>query len=119
MKTVTIRVETMNDFKAGVLSAFHSTIDGTKDAEDDVISFPDWQLLHKTLSPNRMAILMAMAGAGELTIREIAALVDRDIKGVHTDVTALLSSDMLERGERGTVFPYDAIHFDFTISKVA
>lgn len=119
MKTVTIRVETMNDFKADVLSAFHSTNDGAKGRGDDVISFPDWQLMHKALSPNRMTILMAMAGAGELTIREIAALVSRGVKGVHTDVTALLASDMLERGERGTVFPYDAIHFDFTIGKAA
>ncbi|WP_277971780.1 glycosyl transferase family 1 [Pantoea agglomerans] len=119
MKTVTIRVETMDNFKADVLSAFNSAIDGAKTTEGDVISFPDWQLMHKTLSPNRMTILMAMAGAGELTIREIAALVGRDIKGVHTDVTALMASDMLERGERGTVFPYDAIHFDFTIGKAA
>ncbi|MHC5175450.1 HVO_A0114 family putative DNA-binding protein [Serratia rhizosphaerae] len=119
MKTVTIRVEKMNDFKADVMSAFRAAADGAKGTEEDVISFPDWQLLHKTLSPNRMAILMAMTGSGEMTIREIAALVGRDVKGVHTDVTALLASDMLERGERGTVFPYDAIHFDFTIGKAA
>ncbi|MGV4042581.1 HVO_A0114 family putative DNA-binding protein [Citrobacter portucalensis] len=48
-------------------------------------------------------------------MREIAALVGRDVKGVHTDVTALLNGGLLERGDSGTLFPYDAIHFDFTI----
>ncbi|EOV0253932.1 glycosyl transferase family 1 [Salmonella enterica] len=119
MKTVTIRVEAMRDFTADVLSAFRSATECTCMSGDDVISFPNWQLMHKILSPNRMNILMAMAGAGELTIREIANMVGRDVKGVHTDVTALISNGLLEKGERGTVFPYDDIHFDFTLRHVA
>lgn len=118
MKTITIRVEEMGDFTADVLSAFRSAKEGTC-ISGDVISFPDWQLMHKILSPNRMNILMAMSGAGELTIREIASMTGRDVKGVHTDVTALLSNGLLEKGERGTVFPYDDIHFDFTLRHVA
>lgn len=119
MKTVTIKIETMKDFAADVMSAMSAAESGKRGTGDGVISFPSWAMMHKVLAPNRMAILQAMTGRGELTIREIAALVGRDVKGVHTDVTALLNSGLLERGESGTLFPYDAIHFDFTISAAA
>jgi predicted transcriptional regulator len=119
MKTITIKIETMKDFTADVMSAMNAAATGERGTGDDVISFPSWAVMHKVLAPNRMAVLQAMAGRGELTIREIAALVGRDVKGVHTDVTALVNGGLLERGERGTLFPYDAIHFDFTISAAA
>lgn len=119
MKTVTIKIETMKDFAADVMSAMNSAATGELGTGDGAISFPSWAVMHKVLAPNRMAILQAMTGRGELTIREISALVGRDVKGVHTDVTALLNSGLLERRESGTLFPYDAIHFDFTISAAA
>lgn len=119
MKTVTIKIETMKDFAADVMSAMSAAASSERGTGDGVISFPSWAMMHKVLAPNRMAILQAMTGHGELTIREIAALVGRDVKGVHTDVTALLNSGLLERGDSGTLFPYDAIHFDFTISAAA
>ncbi|MBM3010019.1 glycosyl transferase family 1 [Citrobacter freundii] len=119
MKTVTIKIETMKDFAADVMSAMNTAATGERGAGDGVISFPSWAVMHKVLAPNRMAVIQAMAGRGELTIREIAALVGRDVKGVHTDVIALVNGGLLERGESGTLFPYDAIHFDFTISAAA
>lgn len=119
MKTVTIKIEAMKDFSADVMSALNAAAAGERSTGDDVISFPSWEVMHKTLSPNRMGILLSMAGFGEMTIRDIAARVGRDIKGVHTDVTALLNNGLLEKGTRGTLFPYDAIHFDFTISAAA
>ena len=119
MKTVTIKIEAIKDFSANVLSALNAAAAGERGVGDDVISFPSWEVMHKTLSPNRLGILLAMAGFGEMTIRDIAARVGRDIKGVHTDVTALLNNGLLEKGVRGTLFPYDAIHFDFTISAAA
>lgn len=119
MKTITIKIETMKDFTTDVMSAMSAAATGEHGSGDGVLSFPSWAVMHKVLAPNRMAILQAMTGRGELTIREIAALVGRDVKGVHTDVTALLNSGLLERGENGTQFPYNAIHFDFTISTAA
>lgn len=119
MRTVTIRIESMENFTADVLSAFKEAADGKKSKNESVVSFPNWQMMHKVLTPKRMDILMAMTGAGEMTIREIAALVDRDVKGVHTDVTTLIGNGLLVKSERGTSFPYDDIHFDFTLGKAA
>ena len=80
-------------------------------------SFLTYDALHKALAPNRMAILQAMMGQGPLSIREVARRVGRDFKGVHTDVTSMLSQGLLYKSEDGrTVFPYDSIRFDFTLT---
>src|SRR3546814_14021943 len=60
--------------------------------------------------------LKAMAGAGPLGVREIARLVERDVKGVHTDLTALCKTGIVERVDDAKYqFPYDALHIDFTV----
>ncbi|MHB1103044.1 MAG: HVO_A0114 family putative DNA-binding protein [Devosia sp.] len=80
------------------------------------INFVNWDLFHKMLAPNRMAIIQAMTGAGPLSIREVARRVERDFKGVHSDVTALLKGGFINRTDDGrVVFPYDRIRFDFEI----
>jgi phosphomannomutase len=56
-----------------------------------------------------------MTGAGPLALREIARRVGRDVRGVHTDVHALLAVGLIERNEEGFCFPYDAVHVDFML----
>ena len=84
------------------------------------IGFVSYELFYKILSPNRMAIIRAMTGAGPLSIRDVARRVERDFKGVHTDVTALLNNGLLHKTDDGKVeFPYEDIHFDFRLSSAA
>ena len=55
-----------------------------------------------------------MIAAGPLTIRQVARRVDRDFKGVRSDVTLLLDAGILERSKRGGVeFPYGRVHVEF------
>jgi predicted transcriptional regulator len=57
-----------------------------------------------------------MTGAGELSIREVARRVGRDVKAVHGDMAALMACGIVEKTERGkVVFPYDAVHVDFLL----
>lgn len=84
------------------------------------INFPSWEQLHRVLSANRVALLRSMAGAGPLSMRELARRLDRDFKGVHTDIAALLASGILTRtADDRVVLPYDDIHFDFRLSDAA
>jgi predicted transcriptional regulator len=88
------------------------------DAPDPVprLIFVSYELMHKVLAPNRMAIVRAMTGQGPLSIREVARRVGRDFKGVHSDVTVLLRNGVLEKMADGqVVFPYAKLHFDFEI----
>lgn len=80
------------------------------------IGFESEEQLWKTLTLKRWQILKTMTGAGELTIREVARRVGRDVKAVHSDVTALLMCGLLEKADSGKViFPYDAVHVDFML----
>jgi glucokinase len=37
------------------------------------------------------------------------------VKAVYGDVTALISAGVIDRAERGVVFPYDGVHVDFML----
>jgi len=66
--------------------------------------------------PEAMGVLRAMAGAGPLSIRELARRMRRDVKSVHGDVQALLKAGVFDHVEDGRIlFPYDEIHVDFVL----
>jgi predicted transcriptional regulator len=68
------------------------------------------------LTAKRWALLKALAGAGPMTVREAARRVGRDVKAVHTDMTALLAAGVLNRTQSGQVeFPYDAVKVEFLL----
>lgn len=70
----------------------------------------------KLLSDKRRAIMHAMAGAGPLSIREIARRVGRDVRAVHSDVRLLHHAGVIDKTEDGQMtLPYKTIKFDFTI----
>jgi len=109
MKTVTISVSSMDKTKQRFLSAFKGKPQGAH------ISFPTLELLWKVLSPNRMALVSTLTGAGTVSIREAARRVNRDVRAVHSDVTALINAGLLNRVEGGIEFPYEAVHVDFIL----
>ena len=52
-------------------------------------------------------------GRGELPIREVARIVQRDVKRVHEDIGILTDLGLLERTENGGVCcPYTSMHID-------
>ena len=110
---VTVGVSSLDEIKARTAAAFRGEPQGNH------ISFLTIEQMWKTLSPKRTAILQAMTGQGALPIREVARRVGRDVKAVHGDVTALIKAGVIERRERGVVFPYDGVHFDFMWGKAA
>jgi predicted transcriptional regulator len=80
------------------------------------ISFATPELLWSVLSVKRWEILKAMCGAGPISIREVSRRVGRDVKAVHSDVTALLVAGVIERTEEGSViFPYEAVKVEFLV----
>ena len=115
MKVVTIGVDSL----AGVKARLSQAMRGKSERAGARIDFASTELLWRVLAPNRLAILRAMAGAGPLALREIARRVGRDVKGVHTDVHALLLAGVLDRIEEGFVFPFDAVHVNFTLQAAA
>jgi predicted transcriptional regulator len=116
MKTVTLDVRSLKD----TLQAAAETARSGKADKSVRISFASPELLWKVLTAKRWEILKALTGAGPLSIREIARRVERDVKAVHADVHAFLDAGILDRTEDGEiVFPYEAVHVDFTLYAAA
>jgi predicted transcriptional regulator len=83
--------------------------------QGDFISFASVELLWKVITPKRLEVLRALAGAGALPIREVARRVGRDVKAVHGDVHALIDAGIVEATGSGVRFGYDAVRVDFTL----
>jgi predicted transcriptional regulator len=87
-----------------------------KGSKADRISFATPELLWKVLTAKRWELLKVLCGAGPLTVREAARRVSRDVKAVHTDLSALLSAGVLVRTQAGQVeFPYAAVKVEFLL----
>lgn len=116
MRTVIFEIRTLESTLAGFSNAWKT---GRGDASAH-IGFESWEAMHKVLSPKRLEIIRSMVGAGPVNIREIARRVDRDFKGVHSDVRLLEKSGVINEDETGRmIFPYDRIHVEFEIDAAA
>ena len=80
------------------------------------ISFATPELLWQVLTAKRWELLKVLCGAGPISIREAARRVERDVKAVHSDITALLNAGVLDRAEGGgVVFPFEAVKVEFLL----
>jgi predicted transcriptional regulator len=98
------------------MSAFLSTWKSGKSDKSARIAFATPEILWKVLTAKRWELLKTLCGAGPVSVREVARRVGRDVKGVHSDVTALLAAGVLDRSETGQIeFPFDAIKVEFLL----
>ena len=112
MKTVTLDVRSSSDAMTDFSHAWKSG----KAQKSARISFTAPELLWQVLTAKRWELLKALCGAGPVSIREAARRVDRDVKAVHGDITALLSAGVLSRAEGGGVeFPFEAVKVEFLL----
>jgi predicted transcriptional regulator len=107
------------------VSSFEDTIRRAKKAlregyQGARIDFPSAERLFSVMTAKRWAVIRVMAGAGPLSIREVARRVERDVKGVHADVHALLSCGVLSRTKDGkVVFPFNEVRVDVLVKAAA
>ena len=111
MKTLTVRIETLQNLGQSVIDAMK----GNRPEASSGLSFASYAEMHRILTPRRLEIIRTMAGQNALSYREVARRVGRDFKAVHTDLTTMIAAGIIDREEDGVVFPYETIHFDFYI----
>lgn len=110
---VTLSVSSIAEINARVLAAAAGKPQGAH------ISFASPDLLWRVLTRKRWEVLQSMTGQGELSIREVARRVGRDVKAVHGDVHALLAAGIVDRSGKGVVFPYDGVRVEFELGMAA
>ena len=112
IKTVTLDVRSPAQAAQDFVNAWKSG----KAQKSARISFATPELLWKVLTAKRWEILKAMCGAGPVTVREVARRVGRDVKSVHSDLTALQRAGVLDKTEQGqVVFPYESVKVEFLL----
>lgn len=112
MHTVVLEVSSLADTLADAARAMET---GRGDSEAR-IGFASPELLWQVLTAKRWELLKAMCGAGAMSIREAARQVNRDVKAVHGDVTALLDAGVLCHSPDGKVlFPFDSVKVEFML----
>jgi predicted transcriptional regulator len=112
LKTVTLEVRD----PGSALGEFSKAWRTGKSERSSRIAFATPELLWKVLTAKRWELLKVLCGAGPVSIREAARRVDRDVKAVHGDITALLNAGVLDRTDTGEiVFPYDAVKVEFLL----
>ena len=112
MRTVTLSVGIPGDAMKKFVSAWKTG----RPEPSARITFATPELLWKVLTAKRWELLKALCGAGPVPIREAARRVGRDVKAVHSDITALLNAGVLDRAAGGgIVFPFEAVKVEFLL----
>jgi predicted transcriptional regulator len=81
--------------------------------QGEVLNFESPGHFFGQLSEKRWEIVRAAQGKGQMSVRELARAVGRDVKRVHEDVVILAGLGLLERTDDGGVIcPYSSMHID-------
>jgi predicted transcriptional regulator len=114
-RRLTVKIEA--GWRAGLRRA--ATLGKAKTYQGEVLSFQSAGAFFGKLTEKRWDLVRAMQGKDAMSIRAAAALVDRDVKRVYEDVSALIDLGLLERTDDGVVCPFATIHVDFELKAVA
>jgi len=93
---------------------------GARTYQGEILNFESPELFLSRLTVLRWNIVTTLLGAGEMSVRELARRVERDVKRVHGDVAVLTDLGLVERTkDNGVVCPFDEIHIDLHLGKAA
>ena len=77
--------------------AWHRGAAGRTRSAEVRLTFESLPLLLKNLTPARWKLLEAVKRSGPMSINELARLLGRNYKNVHTDATRLVELGLIER----------------------
>ena len=102
-KVLEIRVAPPRDALDRFEAAWNRLSEGHKVAPLRVLSLEDLPAFAKALTPARWVLLQNLRKNGACSIYELARRLERNYKNVHTDVSALLKVNLLEKPTSTTV----------------
>jgi predicted transcriptional regulator len=111
MKDRYLTITMQSDWK-GALRAM-AKVANADTYQGEVLNFESPGHFFGQLTEKRWEIVRAAQGKGELSVRELARTVGRDVKRVHEDVVILAELGLLDRTEGGgLICPYSSMHID-------
>ncbi len=116
--TVEIAIKSTEDFLKDVERAWVA-IDRGEPASSPVtrIYFESAEALSRVITRQRQALLQTLHANGALSIRGLAALLQRDYKNVHQDVRILEESGLIERDTKNHIMaPYEKLNIELSLT---
>ncbi|MBN2886411.1 MAG: transcriptional regulator [Chromatiaceae bacterium] len=118
MASRTLTITLQPDWRAALRAGGHAA--QADRYQGETLNFETAAALFGRLTERRWALVQALLGAGELSVRELSRRVGRDVKRVHEDVVVLAELGLVERSERGGVAcPFEDIHVDLRLRRAA
>jgi len=102
-KILEIRVSPPGDALDRFEAAWNRVAEGRKVSPLRILSVEDLPALVRTLTPARWSLVENLRREGAVSIYGLAKRVGRDYKNVHTDVTALLETGLLQKNAQGEI----------------
>ncbi|REA00891.1 hypothetical protein DEQ92_18965 [Haloferax sp. Atlit-6N] len=117
--TLTVRVESNDEFFDRALEAAAKTDAGELTGDHTGVSLPNEAALARVLSEKNLELIRTTAREEPKSLRELARLVNRDIKNVSTAVNDLAELGLVEfeqdgRSKRPVVW-YSDIHVEYDL----
>jgi predicted transcriptional regulator len=120
MSEVKLHIESMDQFFNSALDMAKRLDKGERVPEPASLSFESMELLLKVLTPNRWTLLRTLRANGPCSIRALSHLLERDYRGVHADVMALLDAGLIERSDDGKIaVPWSRITAEMAVDVAA
>lgn len=120
MNEVKLEVETLDRFFAGALDVADRLDRGDTAPAPAHVAFERMEDLLKVLTANRWRLLRTLRSDGPSSIRSLAKALERDYRGVHADVAALVDAGLIERDSDGRMFvPWDRITAEMALDIAA
>lgn len=118
--TLHITIEPTASFFEAALEDVRDLEDNVEAADKYVLSLPDAAALERVLSAKNLELIRTIATEEPSSVRELARLVDRDIKNVSTAVNRLADLGLVDldvdgRENTPTVW-YDHVEIDIQVS---
>ena len=119
MKTATIRVRDASDALGSVRTRFLSAWKSGKEV-GEFFDFESPYALFRVLTPKRWELIQCLQRSGPLGVRALARALERDVKRVHEDVSALVNIGLVARTEANKLHvPFKEIRADFVMKAAA
>jgi predicted transcriptional regulator len=81
------------------------------------VYFESAEALSRVITRQRQALLQTLHAQGALSVRGLAALLQRDYKNVHQDVQILEESGLIERDAKNHVMaPYEKLTIELSLT---
>jgi predicted transcriptional regulator len=102
-KILELRVGPPGDALDRFEAAWNRVAEGRKISSLRILSLQDLPGLVKVLTPARWSLVENLRREGAVSIYGLAKRVGRDYKNVHTDVTALIETGLVQKNAEGEI----------------